>query len=313
MKARVLLASIGISIALAILVGIGISRGVDIAERVSAAYYTNSIDEYVGGGQAITQEQCESLADSAKAALGNSSAPGQLTKALEKFEATLDGGEPSSRTYGLVKSDKLLQSLNLTLEDSAFSINNRLKENLEFDAESTKQDVISRESQKDLDRQISDLDKSGRLPFGVSTASWPDAHLEKYQSACGEAIDGAVKEVAGDFETEVLVYAEHLANLIESDWTSPGYEKISPLVAYDTFGSNYSCSSYYGSCAKFYLEVAAPCTVDLIVEFTDSYGSVDDVQYQAVKMTNANSRKAVEVATSAPGGGFYDITEAICR
>lgn len=310
MKITILLTSVGLTLLLLGTTVLGVSRGEAVAEKISEAYFTDSIDEYTGQVIEIGTEQCAPITSQIRQRLSNSPATKKLTELDAEFEETFQEGAPTASSYLWLRDSGLVDELEIGAYATVTELQSSLREYLNFDPDAVVADLMLAESEKSLAEEKRKLERANRLPPSVSTSRWGASHLAEWNKTCGTAASAIKDAESTEFVNSALEFSRSLETAVNATWESDGYDKVSALVAYSS-RDGASCGGY-NSCATFWLEAAAPCEVTLLVEFTDDDGKLEDLVAESVTITKANSRKAV-VVPGGPGGGFYEILEASCN
>lgn len=311
MKITILLTSVGLSLLLLGTSVLGVFRGEAVADRISAAYFTDSIDDYTGQEIEIISEQCAPITSQITQRLRSSVATKKLTELDAELEETLEEGELTAVSYVWLRDSGLVDELEIGTYVTATELQYALREYLNFDPDKVVADLMLAESEKSLAEEKRKLERANRLPPGVSTSGWSASHLAKWTRACSTAAQSTKNVAASEFVDSALSFAGNLASVVNSSWESDGYDRISALVAYSP--ENGAGCGGYNSCATFWIEAATPCEVTVVVEFTDEDGRFEDLVAESVTITKANSRKSVVVPGGLPGAGFYEIMEASCN
>lgn len=310
MKLQTLVLGVLISIGLAVGSAIGTFRGAEISQNVLAAYQTSSIDEYLGVEVGVAPESCKELGTRIKSQLSSSEVPKRVATLVEKFSDTFDGTKATAKTFAWFKGNQEIRSLELSTLDGVGVP--RLKGVFGFDATQTVNNVTANASSSELDKEIEKVADRGQLPAGVSTSQWYGDFERKFREACKEDIESAGAAIEKQYNSDITQFNALISNVISTNWTSDGYEKLSPLVAYNP-NNGAGCSGWTDSCARFFIETATPCVVDLRVEFTTSGGAFVEFGSNTVRTRAANSRISVQVDGGSGGSGYYEIVEATCR
>lgn len=310
MKITILLTSIGLSLLLLGTSVLGVFRGEAVADRISAAYFTDSIDDYTGQEIEITSEQCAPITSQITQRLRSSVATKKVTELDAELEETLEEGEPTPASYLWLRDSGLVDELEIGTYVEVARLQNTLGEYLNFDPDKVVADLMLAESEKSLAEEKRKLERANQLPPGVSTSAWGASHLAKWNRTCSTAAQSAKNVAAADFLDNAQAFARNVQLVVNSDWESEGYDKVSTFVAYaDREGV--SCSGYT-PCARFWIETAVPCQVDLVVEFSDEDNIAIDYGFEDVQVSSPNSRKSVQVNYGG-GASFYEVVEASCN
>jgi hypothetical protein len=310
MKARVLIASLLSVVILVALIGIGIVRGQGLGDRVYQAYFTDSIDSYLGTTLAVEPQSCKSIENSVKQRLTASQAPKRLEDLLEEVNGTLNDGKVTRASYDWFKSTKLTSAIIYPAD--SYSLPTEIKTALDFDPGQIKADGVQEFSERELDKRISELRSRGQLPSRVVTEYWYEPFAAKYFEACSPTLDPMITSAVGSFDANVSELSSKIGLVLRDDWVSDGFERIGHLVAYNPNNPS-NCSGLSG-CAIFWVETATPCELKVTVEFSDSRNRVEDVVSATKFVSQARTRTSMQVSSYfADASGFYNITEAKCK
>lgn len=311
MKITILLTSVGLSLLLLGTSVLGAFRGEAVANKISAAYFTDSIEEYTGQEIEITSAECAPITSQISQRLQNSDASSTISELDTQLGDTFEDEGPTSESFEWLRDSGLVDELEIEAYANPTSLQFALRDFLNFDPDKVRSDAVTAESEKSLAEEKRKLERAKRLPPGVSTIGWSASHFEKWTRACGALAGSAALTAGRDFLDQAEDFSDKVTSVVNSDWESDGYDRVSPLVAYAT-RNGAGCGGYY-SCATFWIETATPCDVTVVVEFTDEDGGFVDLVAESVTTTKANSRKSVVVPGGLGGDGFYEIMEASCN
>jgi len=103
--------------------------------------------------------------------------------------------------------------------------------------------------------------------------------------------------------------------VLNSDWMSSGFKKVSPLVAYAPWpGGSCAGAGYLEDCATFKIQTATACTVTVDIEFSDSNNDTTGDARKTVKVSAAKrSTNVVAISNNSYGASYYEITGAKCK
>tara|TARA_B110000503_G_C7114690_1_gene399786 strand:+ start:173 stop:1108 length:936 start_codon:yes stop_codon:yes gene_type:complete len=311
LKITILLTSIGLSLLLLGTSVLGVFRGEAVADRISAAYFTDSIDEYTGQATEITSEECAPITSQISQRLQNSDASSTISELDTQLGDTFEDEGPTPKSFDWLRESGLVDELEIEAYANATALQFALRDYLNFDPDNVRSDAITAESEKSLAEEKRKLERANRLPPGVSTGGWSASHLEKWTRVCGALAGSAALTAGRDFLDRAEDFSDKVTSVVNSDWESDGYDRVSALVAYSA-RNGAGCGGYY-SCATFWIEAATPCEVTVVVEFTDEDGKLVDLAAESVTISKANSRKSIVVPGGLGGDGFYEIMEASCN
>jgi hypothetical protein len=310
MKARVVIASLLSVVILIALLGIGIARGQGLGERVYEAYFTDSIDAYLGTEISVEPDSCKSIEEAIKQRLTNSDAPRNLENLLEEINSTLNNGKVTRSSYDWFKIEKLTSAIGFPADSNSLPV--QIRKSLDFDPGQIKADAVADFSDRDIEKRVNELRSKGQLPSRVTTEYWYEPFRAKYFAACSPTLDPMIKTAVGSFDANVSDLSSKIRLILRGDWVSDGYEKIGHLVAYNPDNPS-NCSGSSG-CAIFWVETATPCELKVTVEFSNSANEVEDVVSATKFVGQASTRTSMQVSSYfADGTGFYNITEAKCK
>lgn len=310
MKITILLTSVGLTLLLLGTTVLGVSRGEAVANKISSAYFTDSIDEYSGQASEISPEDCTPITSQITQRLQNSDASSTISELDTQLGDTFEDEGPTSESFEWLRDSGLVDELEIEAYANPTSLQFALRDYLNFDPDKVRSDAITAESEKSLAEEKRKLERANRLPPGVSTGGWSASHLEKWTRVCGSLAGSATLTAGRDFLDKAEDFSDKVTSVVNSDWESEGYDRASALVAY-AGREGVSCSSS-APCARFWIETAVPCEVELVVEFSDENNAVIDYGYDYVRVSAANSRKSVEV-TYGGGASFYEVVGASCN
>ena len=311
MKITILLTSVGLTLLLLGTTVLGVSRGEAVANKISSAYFTDSIDEYSGQASEISPEDCTPITSQITQRLQNSDALSTISELDTQLGDTFEDEGPTSESFEWLRDSGLVEELEIEAYANATTLQFALRDYLNFDPDKVRSDAITAESDKSLAEEKRKLEQANLLPPGVSTGGWSKSNVEKWARACGSLAGSAAQTAGRDFLDAAKSFSGKVTNVVNSDWESDGYDRVSALVAYSA-RDGAGCGGYY-SCATFWIETATPCEVTVVVEFTDEAGNFVDLVAESATVSKANSRKVIVVPGGLGGDGFYEILEASCN
>jgi hypothetical protein len=309
MKLRTLFTGALISIGLIAGGAVGSVRGFEISQNVLDAYQSSSIDEYLGIEVAVDQDACNEVGNKIKLQLSSSKVPSRVETLVNEFSATFESGKAKEKTFSWFKRNQEIKNLNLSGLDTVGVP--ELKNIFGFDAAQTVNEVIDDATSSELEKEITKVLERGQLPSGVSTRQWNSPFEVKLREACKEQIKSAGAQIESKYNADIGQFRDLIDTVIRTNWTSKGFEKITPLVAYQHRPTGF-CSGR-SNCALFYIETSTSCAVDLKVKFSRANDSFVSFGYKTVRTSSAKSRIAVQVNGGIGAGGYYEIVEATCR